>query len=145
MTLPDEFHLLGHRAIMHRVGTLLSEKGMLTMDAFRAFDTDRNGALGCSELYAGMCWLGLDDDCKVVGIGVDLACSERVDVYAPWRAIQYGGGTLHHVHQGVVRVENQHWYRVAQRADQVDATVWRRLMHPFGGSHERVRRHLLAQ
>jgi hypothetical protein len=32
---------------------------MLLMDAFRVFDSDRNGLLGCSELYGGLEWLGL--------------------------------------------------------------------------------------
>ena len=32
---------------------------MYAMDAFRAFDTDRNGLIGCTELYSGLEWLGL--------------------------------------------------------------------------------------
>lgn len=30
------------------------------MDAFRAFDSDRNGLLNCSELYGGVTWLGFE-------------------------------------------------------------------------------------
>ena len=44
---------------MSRVRTAITSRGMYIYDAFRAFDTDRNGVLGCTELYSGLCWLGL--------------------------------------------------------------------------------------
>ena len=34
---------------------------MFVLDAFRAFDSDRDGLLSCSELYGGLDWLGLTD------------------------------------------------------------------------------------
>lgn len=60
-TMPDEFHLLEHKALVSRVRTLIRLKGMLMMDAFRAFDVDRDGRLNCSELYAAAHWLGLTE------------------------------------------------------------------------------------
>ena len=57
----DEFVLLEHRALVSRVRTLIRQKSMLMMDAFRAFDADRNGRLNCSELYAAAHWLGLTE------------------------------------------------------------------------------------
>ena len=56
---PDEFFVLQDRAFMSRVRTAITSRGMYIYDAFRAFDTDRNGVLGCTELYSGLCWLGL--------------------------------------------------------------------------------------
>tara|TARA_R110002050_G_scaffold75502_1_gene161788 strand:+ start:13 stop:741 length:729 start_codon:yes stop_codon:yes gene_type:complete len=38
----------------------MKERGMLIMDAFRAFDYDRNGLLSPEELYGGMTWLGVE-------------------------------------------------------------------------------------
>lgn len=35
------------------------QKGMGLMDAFRAFDSNKDGLLSCSELYGGLLWLGL--------------------------------------------------------------------------------------
>ena len=55
----DEFFVLQDRAFMSRVRTAINSRGLYVYDAFRAFDTDRNGVLGCTELYSGMCWLGL--------------------------------------------------------------------------------------
>jgi hypothetical protein len=49
------------RAIKARVSSLLAVKGMFVLDAFRAFDGDRDGQLCCSELYGGLDWLGLTD------------------------------------------------------------------------------------
>ena len=44
-----------------KVRALLKLKGMFVLDAFRAFDSDRDGLLSCSELYGGLDWLGLSD------------------------------------------------------------------------------------
>ena len=38
---------------------LIAARGMAALDAFRAFDQGRTGELTCSELYAGLEWLGL--------------------------------------------------------------------------------------
>ena len=38
---------------------MLRARNVFAMDAFRAFDTDRNGLIGCTELYSGLEWLGL--------------------------------------------------------------------------------------
>ena len=53
------YHLLQLRALKIRVRALLKDKGMFVLDAFRAFDSDRDGLLSCSELYGGLDWLGL--------------------------------------------------------------------------------------
>ena len=58
-TVPDEYHLLQFRATVARIRSMLMSKRMFLLDAFRAFDSDRNGLLGCSELYGGLEWLGI--------------------------------------------------------------------------------------
>jgi len=57
-TTPDQYHLLQYRATVQRIRALLRARRLFVMDAFRAFDTDNNGQLGCSELYSGLEWLG---------------------------------------------------------------------------------------
>ena len=71
--VPDEFHVLKYflharvtyahttcahatgapryRATLTRIRGLLRHKGLMLLDAFRAFDYDRNGLLSCEELY----------------------------------------------------------------------------------------------
>ena len=61
LTLADESIVLEYRAIVERVVTLLRLRGMFVLDAFRAFDSDRDGWLTCSELYGGLDWLGIPD------------------------------------------------------------------------------------
>ena len=58
-TTPDEYHLLQYRATIARIRSSLIAKKMYLLDAFRAFDSDRNGLIGSSELYGGLEWLGL--------------------------------------------------------------------------------------
>lgn len=58
-TTPDQYHLLQYRATCMRIRELLRARNVFAMDAFRAFDTDRNGLIGCTELYSGLEWLGL--------------------------------------------------------------------------------------
>ena len=41
--IPDEFDLLEYRASVTFIRKKIEEKGMLLLDAFRAFDHDRNG------------------------------------------------------------------------------------------------------
>ena len=60
-TMPDEFHLLEHKALVSRVRSLIRLRNMLMMDAFRAFDQDRDGRLNCTELYSACNWLGLTE------------------------------------------------------------------------------------
>jgi hypothetical protein len=59
-TTPDEYYLLQHRAMIARIQSLLRSRGILAADAFRIFDSSRNGVLSCSELYGGLEWLGLE-------------------------------------------------------------------------------------
>jgi len=58
-TEPDQYKYLAHRATVARVRGCIQQKRMYLLDAFRAFDTDRDGRVGCSELYAGLEWLGM--------------------------------------------------------------------------------------
>ena len=57
-TTPDQYHLLQHRATVARIRSLVFAKRMFLLDVFNAFDSDRNGLLGCSELFSGLVWLG---------------------------------------------------------------------------------------
>lgn len=57
--MADEFHVLELRSRLIQIGLLIKKKGMMLLDAFRAFDHDRNGLLDCSELYGALEWLGL--------------------------------------------------------------------------------------
>jgi hypothetical protein len=43
LTMHDEFELIEHKALVSRVRTLIRLRGMLMLDAFRAFDQDRDG------------------------------------------------------------------------------------------------------
>jgi Ca2+-binding EF-hand superfamily protein len=58
-TEPDQYKYLAFRATIARVRGLMQQKRMFLLDAFRAFDTDRDGHIGCSELFAGFEWLGM--------------------------------------------------------------------------------------
>ena len=44
------------RALLSAVRTRLRARGMHVLDAFRAFDQDRNGLINCTELYSGLDW-----------------------------------------------------------------------------------------
>jgi hypothetical protein len=59
-TPSPRYHLLEYRALITRIRTLIRMKNMLLRDAFRAFDSDRNGLLrwgleGC--LLSAVCCL----------------------------------------------------------------------------------------
>ena len=56
---PDYYALVDFRSIIIAVRTLIKIKGMKLLDAFRAFDYNRDGRLSCSELYGGLEWLGM--------------------------------------------------------------------------------------
>ena len=56
---PDHYALLDFRAVISAVRALIKAKGMRLLDAFRAFDYNRDGRLSCSELYGGLEWLGM--------------------------------------------------------------------------------------
>jgi Ca2+-binding EF-hand superfamily protein len=58
-TMGDEFHVLESRARLAQIRALIKRKNMMLLDAFRAFDRDRNGVLDCSEIYSALGWLGL--------------------------------------------------------------------------------------
>jgi hypothetical protein len=59
-TTPDEFYLLEHAASVTFIRKKIEQKGMLLLDAFRAFDCDRSGGLSVEELYGGLTWLGVE-------------------------------------------------------------------------------------
>lgn len=93
----SEFEYMEYKAIVSRVQTGLSDKGMLVFDAFRAFNSSHTGLLTCSELYGGMEYLGISftpqqiyDLVKKVAVqtevGVDIAwvCMVMYDVFDGW-------------------------------------------------------------
>lgn len=57
--VPDEFHLLQHRATITAVRRRIEMKGLLVRDAFIAFNSSRTGALSCSEMNGALEWLGI--------------------------------------------------------------------------------------
>ena len=88
----DQFHLLEFKATVGRVKKLLGKKGMFAKDAFRAFDTDKNGLLGASELYSGFKWLGLSISPQTVQTVLEIVCGRR-DGYASFEEFNkvFGG------------------------------------------------------
>eukprot|EP01087_Luapelamoeba_hula_P004848 TRINITY_DN1482_c0_g1_i1.p1 TRINITY_DN1482_c0_g1~~TRINITY_DN1482_c0_g1_i1.p1 ORF type:complete len:4317 (-),score=602.49 TRINITY_DN1482_c0_g1_i1:51-13001(-) len=58
-SLPDEFHLLKQLAQSVRIREAIKAKGLLLYDAFRLFDSARNGFLTAPELWGAMDWLGI--------------------------------------------------------------------------------------
>ena len=56
---PDYYALVDFRSIIIAVRTGIKVKGMRLLDAFRAFDYNRDGRLSCSELYGGLEWLDM--------------------------------------------------------------------------------------
>jgi len=80
--MEDQFSLLEFRALVARARLLFRKKGMLALDAFRAFDYDRNGQLSCSELYGGLTWLGMEltsDDIYNIVRSVDKKNNGTID------------------------------------------------------------------
>ncbi|CAN0540478.1 unnamed protein product, partial [Ectocarpus sp. 12 AP-2014] len=57
--VPDEFHLLQHRATIEAVRRRIEAKGLPVRDAFIAFNSSKTGALSCSEMYGALEWLGI--------------------------------------------------------------------------------------
>jgi Ca2+-binding EF-hand superfamily protein len=55
-----EYLLLEFKTLIAVVRARIRKKRMRLLDAFRAFDYNRDGMLSCSELYGGLDWLGLD-------------------------------------------------------------------------------------
>jgi hypothetical protein len=48
-----------HSCVCNAAQTAIKMRGLGTLDVFRAFDSNRDGLLSCSELYGGLVWLGL--------------------------------------------------------------------------------------
>jgi len=59
INVDDESSLLEFRALIGAVKFRLKERGLLPLDAFQLFDVDRDGTLGCGELWGGLEWLGM--------------------------------------------------------------------------------------
>lgn len=59
---PDEYVLVEHRAVIIRIGHLIRSTHLGLLDIFRAWDSDEDGNLNCSELYGGLDWLGMQLD-----------------------------------------------------------------------------------
>ena len=57
--IPDWYALIDRRALLAGIRSRIRAKGLQLLDAFRAFDYNRDGSLSCSELYGGLDWLGL--------------------------------------------------------------------------------------
>ncbi len=55
----DEYQFLEFHAMITGIRNRIHKKGMRFLDAFRAFDFNRDGLLSCSEFYGGLEWLGL--------------------------------------------------------------------------------------
>lgn len=60
LCVEDEYYMLEYRASIVRLRAVIRGRGMLLLDAFRAFDYDRDGMLSCAELYGGLTWLGME-------------------------------------------------------------------------------------
>jgi hypothetical protein len=60
ITTAHEYLLLEFKTLIAVVRARIRKKRMRLLDAFRAFDYNRDGMLSCSELYGGLEWLGLD-------------------------------------------------------------------------------------
>jgi len=58
-SVTHEYHILHHFSVMSRIRLLLQQRGLYTLDAFRAFNAAQNGLMSCSELYGGLVWLGM--------------------------------------------------------------------------------------
>ena len=56
LAIKDEFCLLEYYSCIAHARSRMNFHGMLLMDAFRAFDYDRNGMLSAEELYGGF-WI----------------------------------------------------------------------------------------
>lgn len=59
-TTHDQYQFLHSRAVRFRIRALIKQRGLFVLDAFRAFNVSGTGSLTCTELYSGICWLGLD-------------------------------------------------------------------------------------
>ena len=57
--LSSEFEVMEYETTVLRLRKLLLMRGMYALDAFRAFDSDRNIVINCAELYGALEWLGI--------------------------------------------------------------------------------------
>ncbi|CAM9255641.1 unnamed protein product [Laminaria digitata] len=86
--VPDEFHLLQHRATITAVRRRIETKGLLVRDAFIAFNSSRTGALSCSEMNGALEWLGIrvtPSQVHDIVRTVDLDC----DGYVSWEEFKH--------------------------------------------------------
>lgn len=60
LTTTDEYQWLEFHSMITAIRTRIAKKGMKLLDAFRAFDYNRDGLLSCSEFYGGLTWLGIE-------------------------------------------------------------------------------------
>jgi len=55
----DEFTWLEFHAVISAIRSRIRAHRMRLLDAFRAFDYNRDGSLSCSEMWGGLEWLGM--------------------------------------------------------------------------------------
>jgi hypothetical protein len=60
LTTTNELKVLLDHAQVTRIRALIDRRAMLLLDAFRAFNSSRTGALSVEELYGAVTWLGLE-------------------------------------------------------------------------------------
>ena len=60
LSLPSDISVVEFYSVLACARGRLRERRMLLLDAFRAFDFDRNGVLSEEELYGGITWLGIE-------------------------------------------------------------------------------------
>jgi len=75
----SRLHALKARAISYRIRHVLRERHFSSMDAFRAFDYNRNGLLSPDEVLGGVSWLGLDAIVSLNDVIDLIGFSERKD------------------------------------------------------------------
>lgn len=58
-TPADQHHLLHLKALIARIREKAIGRGWMVLDAFNNFDADKNGLVGCSEMYSALLFLGI--------------------------------------------------------------------------------------
>ena len=83
------------QTILGSIRRRLARRGVRPVDAFRAMDADRDGRVGCAELYGGLEWLGVrasPDDVYAIVRHVDSSGEGRI-AYDDFRAA-FASGTV---------------------------------------------------